>query len=609
MSATYAFLPWVRQGAAAAVREPDVPEADLPANALLRVGLELGSGERLQIPLRLYGPGDVTGIDRRQVIRTFPADGADGVPPSLFPLVEFDRPDFPWLFTPARADGDGRLRPWLCLVAVRDREGVTLRRGAGGRPTVLEIRSPADPRAELPDLTESWAWVHGQVVHGAGGMEDALLHHPTRTLSRLLCPRRLEPRTRYRACLVPAFEVGRVAGLGDPPPGESEATRTGPAWRVDDDDDAPGSVILPVYHHWSFTTGDADDFEVEAGRLRPLGPLPTGLGARRLHVANGGIAAIPALTLDFAGVFRTPSFPAPLLPPNPAPPADAARKAWADAIAPLVETAAMDTANVALPLYGARAQALGALPAADGWVRDLNLDPRNRAAAGLGVLFVQLHQEALMQAAWEQLGDAREATSLLRGGELALEVGRSIHIRRFGPMQARAELFFQATSPTHARVLANDGVTVAGWAEAQRLPAPATLAAFRRVARPLGPVARRLRTAAAPAAEPVALREADTGRVTPLSLQPYTATAAQRGSQMEARALDWKQRATDLQAGSRAHAAITALLPDLLRLGAPPPPAPAAPQQFGPMCATLMAQLDPAETVAAALRARILVNG
>ena len=35
-------------------------------------------------------------------------------------------------------------------------------------------------------------------------------------MSRLLCPRRLDPSTDYLACLVPAFELGRKAGLGLP---------------------------------------------------------------------------------------------------------------------------------------------------------------------------------------------------------------------------------------------------------------------------------------------------------------------------------------------------------------------------------------------------------
>ena len=56
----------------------------------------------------------------QQIVRTraAPAHATD-FEPNYFPAIEFDRPDFPWLFTPAKAAATGRLRPWLCLVVVR----------------------------------------------------------------------------------------------------------------------------------------------------------------------------------------------------------------------------------------------------------------------------------------------------------------------------------------------------------------------------------------------------------------------------------------------------------------------------------------------------------
>ena len=71
---------------------------------------------------------------------------------------------------------------------------------------------------ELPDLEESWAWVHAQVVGTAADTLDALRQAvetaPARTVARLLSPRRLDPDVTYIACVVPAFDVGRKAGLG-----------------------------------------------------------------------------------------------------------------------------------------------------------------------------------------------------------------------------------------------------------------------------------------------------------------------------------------------------------------------------------------------------------
>ena len=39
---------------------------------------------------------------------------------------------------------------------------------------------------------------------------------PERNISRLVCPRRLEPRNDYVACVVPATDGGRLRGLGQP---------------------------------------------------------------------------------------------------------------------------------------------------------------------------------------------------------------------------------------------------------------------------------------------------------------------------------------------------------------------------------------------------------
>ena len=61
--------------------------------------------------VHVRGPADVTEIDPRQVIRAFPkADAVDAEVDDLV-HVEFDRPDLPWLFTPAGPDGQGASCP------------------------------------------------------------------------------------------------------------------------------------------------------------------------------------------------------------------------------------------------------------------------------------------------------------------------------------------------------------------------------------------------------------------------------------------------------------------------------------------------------------------
>ena len=51
----------------------------------------------------LYGPGDVTGIDPGLIGRMQPKPGTPDFEPNYFAAVELKQPDFPWMFTPAKA--------------------------------------------------------------------------------------------------------------------------------------------------------------------------------------------------------------------------------------------------------------------------------------------------------------------------------------------------------------------------------------------------------------------------------------------------------------------------------------------------------------------------
>ena len=204
--------------------------------------------------------------------------------PNYFPAIEFDRPDFPWLLTPAKANNAGTLRPWLCLVVVKKQDGVTLHTGAKLLLPKLEIKSPANPDDELPDLSESWAWAHAQVAGSSSdktSLQNSLAGDPAMTVSRLLCPRRLDPLTHYIACVVPTFDLGKKAGLGLPIRRDKEGNEEkalNPAW-------VPGaaSVLLPVYFHWEFRTGTTGDFEALVGLLKPADLRDTpNLGKRQM---------------------------------------------------------------------------------------------------------------------------------------------------------------------------------------------------------------------------------------------------------------------------------------------------------------------------------------
>src|SRR5690349_5584987 len=170
--ASVIFLPWVRQGLAARVTTPDPLTTPLPAQAPLGVALAINNADAASMPVRLFGPGDVLGIDPRQVVRTEPPAGTIDYESNDLAAIELDNPDLPWLFTPAAADAQGRVRPWIVLVVVRKQDGVRLRPPPTEPLPVLEIGAPALPSAELPNLADSWAWAHAQLGTHAGATED-----------------------------------------------------------------------------------------------------------------------------------------------------------------------------------------------------------------------------------------------------------------------------------------------------------------------------------------------------------------------------------------------------------------------------------------------------
>jgi hypothetical protein len=118
------FFPWVRRKLATLPR--DTLADGVPGVAAVPVELHVHGGPVVQQQFRLYGPADVIGFDQSQVIRTEPPNLSRNYEPNFLVAVEFDRPDFPWMFTPAAPDALEQLRPWICLVVVRKQDGVNV---------------------------------------------------------------------------------------------------------------------------------------------------------------------------------------------------------------------------------------------------------------------------------------------------------------------------------------------------------------------------------------------------------------------------------------------------------------------------------------------------
>ena len=439
---TLQFLPWARRGLAAEITAKDTG-APLAARASLPVSLTL-SGHRVTQQIQTWGPGEITGLDTATITRCVPARNALNAPPDEFAAVEFDTPDLPWLFTPAAAGADGRLRPWLVLIVVRRGDGVAISLKPNAPLPVLSISSPMVPAQELPDLSQSWAWAHVQIVTDtAGGATPDLLAGAEHTrLARLMCPRRLHPAQRYIAALVPAFDLGLMAGLGQ----RVSASVAGPAWTSATLGDA---IDLPVYYHWDFTTGPAGDFESLARKLVPM-PAPEGVGRARMSIAATH-PALPAVPPN-AGVVPLEGA---LCAPQPQTSTTdvalaAALTQWRDALCQMIDdgqaavtAGSSSTAEaVAPPIWGQWHALCHAIPAEGKeprWLRGVNADPRHRANAGLGAEVVRANQEDYVDAAWRQAGEvmaANRALDLTRGlGAVADRVYQR-HVAGLDPLRA-----------------------------------------------------------------------------------------------------------------------------------------------------------------------------
>ena len=114
--------------------------------------------------------------------------------------------------------------------------------------------------------------------------------------------------------MVPAFDVGRKAGLGLPVTA-SDLAQLAPSWQP-----AASAVSLPVYYSWEFSTGETADFESLVRLLQPR-PIDERVGTLPLDVGAPG-SGLPPQTdavLPMRGALQPVALAA--TPPSPAPPA------------------------------------------------------------------------------------------------------------------------------------------------------------------------------------------------------------------------------------------------------------------------------------------------
>ena len=422
------------------------------------------AGHSVSVPVQQYGPGDVIGLSPSLMKTRSPLPDSIGFAPNLFAYIEFTQPDVPWWITPANPDGASQLLPWLALIVVDASAGNPLGSAGDAKLPVLNAQ-PSD----LPPSAELAQWAHVQIA-AAGNADDTAFHAGT---ARILCPRALAPSTRYIACVVPVFEAGRLAGLGQTPP-DARSTQT--AWS----NAATARVPLPVYDHWFFATGPSGDFETLARKLKGRDIAGTSAPlALNVSSVSGGVAGKLA---PFEGALRPIGTEAAWTGAAVA----AAQKqlgAWMTREASGSGAAPV----VGPPIYGSIES--GKTQVASGWSADLNLDPRRRAAAGLGAEMVRDQQDALVDEAWRQVGDLQKARREHAGSLLADMATLRLHARLVAPLTGANALLTLA--PAARRMKDAAAGTVAARLSASTLQSAALAGSFRRVMATKMPVAAR----------------------------------------------------------------------------------------------------------------------
>jgi len=481
--ARHHFLAWARQGIASTLTNPDYG-GSLPARGALEVTLNVkGQGPDSTTPIKpvavqTFGPGDVLGIDPRHVVRTEPKDSTTNFEPNYLAGIEFDTPDFPWLFTPAAPAGD-RLRPWIALVVLANTEFEPANGVVSPLPAI-DVTS----LAALQPLDDAWNWAHTQ-VSGDAGLAATVAASPASVISRLLCPRRLEPETAYTAFVVPAFEAGRLAGLGT----DVTALTTDPAWTLHTN--AP--LRLPVLYQFRFHTSDQGDFESLVRRLVPR-KLGASIGQRPMAV-DEPMPNIPSAgaPLMLEGALRSiVTVPTQWAEPDKAQFQDTVQS-LVNRTQPLIDNPAEPDPQVVPPIYGRWPAGVNSVsPASSGWLDELGLDPRNRTAGGMGTQVVQGQQTALLASAWQQVAGIDAANAALRRAQLARASMTMLHDQLSGALDATV---LAVTAPLHAKLLASP-ITVRSVIDASRVPLRLLSPAARRLTHPTSLIRRRQRALA-----------------------------------------------------------------------------------------------------------------
>lgn len=502
----YQFHSWARKGIAASIEEPD----DLGSG-----GSALKQRAEINLPVllnstpvakgfSLVGPGDIIGINRDMIVRTQPLNWITDFEPNYLVFAEFYDEDFLWRYTPAspkdptQPDGlpTDKLRPWLFLAVLKEDEFERTKRKV---PVPSIIFKSNDV---LPPANETWLWAH---VHSdtnipdeeTNTLEEFLIAlnknfatDPDQLYCRLMSPRKLEPNTAYYVFLIPAFETGRLAGLGGTEEEIRDVIAQAPSWSP-----AGANGEMPAYYEWFFRTGANEDFESLIKKLVPV-EMDERVGVRDMDCSEPGFVKVdgtgplpgtspPVIKLE--GALKSPKAVSTVYPDQGDQFQGELEKIVNLPITIIGTDADTGDPVISVPLYGgkhAKKNPEDDIPleiTKDTWLHDLNKDPRTRVGAGFGTLAIQNNQETYMRKAWEQVQTIIDANRRIKATVFHMNVALKFTQKTFNNLSPN--VLMAMSRPVLSRVMGSP-TTIYQQIKESRLPAAVFSGAFRKLAAP-----------------------------------------------------------------------------------------------------------------------------
>ena len=384
------------------------------------------SGQKIE----LLGPADVRSISPKAIMHVSPAESGDvRLNASYRPYIEFYEEDLPWRYTPY-APENPNFFPWMRLIAVKKdecficfRNGVKVARLNLSKERIDEVFSTRVA------LSKS-AHVQIDVDDNFNGnfdnnkVNELLNENPDCGISRILCTSPLEKSMEYFILLIPTYEHGRLAALGQSLNNTDMSTLVRPQANTD--------IDIPIYYKWTCTTAaEEGTFKKLADKLNCTEDYKNMEANLTVDITQSGL---PNFRYDKEKIIDVPA----ALVMNEKPyenieEEDKKRQTvpkYRDALKehlmlnPVFDENELGTIDpdhdpfVVPPVYGARHLMTKRKDFDKGVngnvVNDVNLKLQNRIPAGMGASVIKEHQEDFVNRAWKKVEVVNALNQMLR---------------------------------------------------------------------------------------------------------------------------------------------------------------------------------------------------